>query len=136
MLSTQYPLLDIFVSIIEFFILFLWIFLLINILFDLFRSHDLKGWEKAVWVIALILFPFLGVLIYLIFRGGKMHERSVQYARQQDEAFKQYVRQTAAAPGSSTADQIARLADLKNQGALTEEEFQREKAKVLSSSSA
>lgn len=133
MLATSYPLLDIFVSIIEFFILFLWMFLLINILFDLFRSHDLKGWHKALWLILLILLPLLGVLVYLIVRGGSMHERALRQAKDQDNAFREYVRQTAGTPGSTSADQIARLAELKDQGALTEDEFQREKAKVLSS---
>ena len=130
LLASSYPLLDIFVSIIEFFILFLWIFLLINIFFDLFRSHDLKGWHKALWAILLIILPFIGVLLYLIVRGGGMHERSVQQAKQQDAEFKQYIRQTAGSQGS-TADQIARLAQLKDQGALTQEEFDREKTKIL-----
>jgi hypothetical protein len=133
LLATQYPLLDIFVSIIEFFILFLWIFLLINIFFDLFRSHDLKGWHKAVWAIFLIILPFIGVLVYLIVRGGGMHERSAQQAKRQDEAFQQYVRQAAHSPGSTSADQLTRLAQLKDQGVLSQEEFDREKAKVLGS---
>ncbi len=130
LLASSYPLLDIFVSIIEFFILFLWIFLLINVFFDLFRSHDLKGWHKALWAIVLIIFPFIGVLIYLIVRGGGMHERSIQQAKQRDTEFKEYVRQATGSQGSS-ADQIARLAQLKDQGALTQDEFDREKAKVL-----
>lgn len=134
MIGTSYPLLDIFWSIIEFFILFLWIFLLVMILFDLFRSHDLKGWHKAIWLLVLIIFPFLGVLIYLIVHGGGMHERQLQQAKQQDEAFRSYVKQ-AAAPGGggSSADQLAQLAKLKEQGALTEDEFQKEKAKLISS---
>lgn len=134
LLASSYPLLDIFVSIIEFFILFLWIFLLINVLIDLFRSRDLKGWHKALWLVGLIILPFLGVLAYLIVRGGSMHERSMQQAKQQDEAMREYVRQAAGTPGSSSADQLARLADLRDKGALTQEEFDREKAKVLSSS--
>lgn len=133
MLAAQYPLLDIFVSIIEFFVLFLWIFLLVNILFDLFRSHDLKGWHKALWLLLLIVLPLFGVLIYLIVRGGGMHQRSVQRAQDQQKAFRQYVQQTVTSEGSSSADQIARLAELKDKGALTDAEFEREKAKVLGS---
>lgn len=133
LLASSYPLLDIFVSIIEFFILFLWIFLLINVLIDLFRSHDLKGWHKAIWLVALIILPFFGLLAYLIVRGGSMHERSVQQAKRQDEAMREYVRQAAGTSGSNSADQLARLADLRDKGALTQDEFDREKAKVLSS---
>ena len=101
--TQQYPLADIFLSIIEFFLLFVWIFLLITVFFDLFRSHDLKGWAKAIWVIVLILFPFLGVLIYLIARGGGMHERQAQQAKQQDEAFRSYVQQAAREGGGAGA---------------------------------
>lgn len=131
MLASSYPLLDIFVSIIEFFVLFLWIFLVVNIVFDLFRSHDLKGWHKAVWLLFIIFLPLFGVLFYLIFRGGGMHERAVQQAQRQDRAFRDYVR--GAAGGSSNVAELERLAQLREQGTLSEEEFQREKQKLLAS---
>jgi hypothetical protein len=129
MLFTTYPLLDIFVSIIEFFLLFLWIFLLVTIIFDLFRSHDLKGWHKAVWLLFIVVLPFLGVLVYLIVRGGGMHERQTQRAQQQEEAFRAYVRQASGT--SSNVTELERLTKLRDQGALTEDEFQREKAKLV-----
>lgn len=142
-LASSYPLLDIFVSIVEFFVLFLWIFLLINVLFDLFRSHDLKGWHKAVWLLFLILLPFFGVLIYLIVRGGGMHERQAQQAKRQEDAFRAYVRDAAgtastqagsgATGGGSSADQLTQLAHLKSQGVLSDEEFERAKARLIGS---
>jgi ABC-type multidrug transport system fused ATPase/permease subunit len=131
MLASSYPLLDIFVSIIEFFLLFLWIFLLVNVIFDIFRSHDLKGWHKALWLLFIIVLPLLGVLIYLIARGGSMHERSVQQARRRDEAFRDYVRQTAG-DGRTNVEELERLSQLHDRGVLSDEEFQREKAKLLS----
>ncbi len=131
-ISTNYPLLDIFVSIVEFFVLFLWIFLLVNIIFDLFRSHDLKGWHKALWLLFIILLPFLGVLVYLIVRGGGMHQRSVEQARRSEEAFRDYVRQ--AAGGQSGVDELARLTQLREKGALSDAEFEQAKAKLLGTS--
>jgi hypothetical protein len=86
---------------------------------------------KALWVIFIIILPFLGVFLYLIFRGGSMHERAAQQAALQQKAFDQYVRQAAGAPGADTASQLTQLADLKAQGVLTEEEFQSQKAKLL-----
>ena len=113
----------------EFFLFFLWIWLLIVIFGDIFRSHDMGGLAKALWVIFVIIVPFLGVLIYLIVRGGSMQERTVAQAQRQQEAFDDYVRKTAA--GSSNVDELAKLADLKESGVLTESEFEAQKAKVL-----
>ncbi|HEV8064968.1 MAG TPA: SHOCT domain-containing protein [Acidimicrobiales bacterium] len=84
-----------------------------------------------MWVIGIIVMPYLGVLVYLIFRGGKMHERAAQQAAQQQKAFDQYVKQAAGTPGNSTADQLAKLANVKSQGLLTDAEFDAEKAKIL-----
>jgi hypothetical protein len=111
---------------------FIWIWLLIMVFADLFRSHDLSGWAKALWVIGIILFPYLGVLVYLIARGHKMHEHAVQDAQAQDAAFKQYVQQ-AAGSGGSVADELTRLADLKEKGVISDAEFEQLKAKALSS---
>jgi hypothetical protein len=115
-----------------FFLFIIWIWLLIMVFVDVFRSHDMGGWAKALWVIFIIVLPFLGVFIYLIARGGKMHERAAADAAQQQKAFDTYVQQTAGA-GSSAADQLSKLADLKNNGVITEDEFAAQKAKILAS---
>ena len=129
--SSNYPVLDIFWSILEFFLWVIWIWLLIWIFIDIFRSHDLSGWAKALWFLFVLIIPLVGVLVYLIVRGGSMHERSVQQVQQQDEAFKQYVQQAAASSPASTADQLAKLADLRDRGVITSDEFDREKQKLL-----
>lgn len=129
MLANSYPLLDIFWTMLEFFFFFAWIWLLIIVLSDIFRSRDLNGFAKALWVLFVIVIPLVGVLVYLIARGGSMHERAIEQARQQDQAFQAYVQETAGSP--STADQLAKLGDLKASGAITEEEFQAAKAKAM-----
>lgn len=131
MLAYTYPLLSIFWTMLEFFFFVLWIWLLIYIFMDIFRSHDMGGFAKALWVLFVIILPFLGVLVYLIARGGSMHERAAKQAEAQQEAFDDYVKQTAGGGGSS-ADQLAKLADLKEKGVLTDAEFEAQKAKILS----
>ena len=131
MLASSYPILDIFLTTLYFFIFIIWLWLLFMVFIDIFRSHDLKGWAKGLWVIGIIIMPYLGVLVYLIFRGGKMHERAAQQAAQQQKAFDQYVKQAAGTPGNSTADQLAKLANVKSQGLLTDAEIDAEKAKIL-----
>ena len=133
MLASSYPVLDAFLTILYFFLFIIWIWLLIWVFMDIFRSHDLKGWAKALWVVFIIILPFLGVFVYLIARGDKMHERAARDAAQQQQAFDQYVRQTAGTPGDTTADQLAKLADLKSQGVLTDAEFEAQKSKILAS---
>jgi Short C-terminal domain/Phospholipase_D-nuclease N-terminal len=130
--STNYPVLDAFLTMLWFFLFVIWIWLLIMVFIDIFRSHDIGGWVKALWVIFIIILPFLGVFVYLIARGGKMHERAAAEAAQQQKAFDTYVRQTAGSGGSS-ADQLSKLADLKSQGVLTDAEFEAQKAKILAS---
>ena len=88
------------------------------------------GGAKALWVIFVIVLPFLGIFVYLIARGGKMHERAEQAAQQQQQAFDSYVKETAGS--SSSVDQLAKLADLKQSGAITDAEFEAQKAKLLS----
>jgi hypothetical protein len=129
-LGYDYPLLGVFWTMLEIFLFIIWIWLLIIVFTDIFRSKDIGGFAKALWVIFVIVLPFLGVLIYLIARGGKMQERAVKDAQQQDQAFRAYVQETAGA--TSTADEVAKLADLKASGAISEEEFQAAKAKALS----
>jgi hypothetical protein len=131
MLAYDYPLLGIFWTMLWFFLFFIWIWILISIFADIFRSQDMGGWAKAGWTIFVIVLPFLGVLIYLIARGKSMQERSMQRAAQQEQDFRGYVQE--AAGGSSSADQLSKLADLKEQGVLTDAEFEAEKAKILSS---
>jgi predicted PurR-regulated permease PerM len=129
--SSSYPLLNIFWSMFVFFLWIIWIWILIWIFIDIFRSHDLSGGAKALWVLFVLFIPLVGVLVYLIARGGKMHEHAAQDARQQDQEFRQYVQQAAASSPASTADQLSKLADLRDRGVISAEEFEREKAKVL-----
>ena len=133
MLATTYPLLDFFWTLLEIFLLIVWIWLAISVFFDIFRSHDMGGVAKALWVLFIVIFPFLGILVYLIARGGKMHERAADQAAQQQKAFDQYVKQAAGTPGETSADQLHKLADLKSQGVLTDAEFEAQKAKILAS---
>ena len=128
--SSSYPLLNIFWSMFIFFLWILWIWILIWIIIDIFRSHDLGGFAKAMWFLFIIFIPLIGVLVYLIARGGKMHEHAAQQAQQQDREFRAYVQD--AAGSQSSADQLAKLADLRERGAISADEFAREKAKVLS----
>jgi hypothetical protein len=97
---------------------------------DIFRSHDLSGWAKALWVIFVILVPYLGVFVYLIARGHKMSEHAMEAAQAQDAAMRQYVQQAAGT--GSAADQLSKLADLKAQGVIDDAEFERLKAQVVS----
>jgi hypothetical protein len=120
----------------EFFLWILWFFLLFRVISDLFRSHDIGGWGKAGWMILVILLPFFGVLIYVIVRGRGMAERDMAQAKQTDEAFKKYIRESAGSDadgtgGASHADELKKLADLKAAGQLSDEEFQRAKDKIL-----
>jgi hypothetical protein len=130
--SYQYPILDFFLTMLYFFLFVIWIWLLITVFVDIFRSHDMGGFAKALWVIFVIILPFLGVFVYLIARGGEMHERAATDAAQQQKTFDDYVRQTAGASGGTAADQLTKLADLKSEGVITDAEFQDQKAKILS----
>ena len=127
--SSSYPVLDVFWTILMIFLWVIWFWILITIIIDIFRSHDLSGWAKALWFLFILFLPLIGVLAYLIVRGGKMHERQVRQVQRQEEQMRSYVQQ-AASPQSS-ADQLAKLADLRDRGVITAEEFDREKAKIL-----
>jgi len=116
-------------SFLWFFMFFIWIWLLIVVFSDIFRSHDLGGFAKFLWVIFVIVAPYLGVFLYIIIRGHKMNEHAMQAAQAQEAATRQYVQSVAGSP--SAADEIAQLADLKAKGTITEEEFQAGKAKAL-----
>jgi multidrug resistance efflux pump len=110
---------------------FIWIWLLIIVFSDIFRSHDLGGFAKFLWVIFVIILPYLGVFVYLIARGHKMSEHAQEAAQAQDAAARAYIQQ-AAGTQSSPADELQRLADLKAQGVIDDAEFQRLKAKAIS----
>jgi hypothetical protein len=127
--SYSYPLLGAFWTIFIIFLWVIWFWILITIIIDLFRSHDLSGFAKALWFIFIIFLPLIGVLVYLIARGGKMHEHAVKDAQRQEAEFRTYVQD--AAGSQSPADQLAKLADLRDRGVITAEEFDREKAKIL-----
>jgi predicted PurR-regulated permease PerM len=128
----NYPLLDFFWTIFEIFLWVIWIWILIWIFIDIFRSRDLSGFAKALWFLFVLFIPLIGVLVYLIVRGGSMHERAVQQAQQQDQEARQYIREAAGT--QSPADQLSKLAELRDKGVISADEFEREKAKILSSS--
>jgi hypothetical protein len=128
---SNYPVLDIFWSLLEFFLWVIWIWILIWIFIDIFRSHDLSGGAKALWFLFVLFIPLVGVLVYLVVRGGSMHERAVKQAQHQDDAFRHYVQQAAESSPASTADQLTKLADLRDRGVISAEEFDREKQKLL-----
>ena len=107
-----------------FFMFFIWFWLLIVVFADIFRSHDLSGWGKALWTLFVIVLPYLGVFVYVIARGHKMHEHAGQTAGGQTVG-------TGRATTPSSADEIARLADLRDRGEITDAEFQQAKAKAL-----
>lgn len=128
----NYPLLNLFLTFLWFFLFVMWIWALIYIMMDIFRSRDIGGFAKALWLIFIIIIPWLGVLVYLIARGGSMADRSMKEAADNEAAFKAYVQQTAGS-GTSAAEQLEKLAALKASGALTDDEFAAQKAKILSS---
>ena len=129
--SNQYPILAAFWWMLMFFLFVVWIFILFHVIVDIFRSHDMSGGIKALWVIFVVIVPFLGVFVYLIARGGSMHERQARDAQAQEQQFRAYV-QEAASSGSS-ADELTKLADLRDRGVITDAEFQQSKAKILAS---
>jgi hypothetical protein len=131
MLAYDYPILGLFWTMLMFFLWFAWLLLLFRVFADIFRSHDMGGFAKALWSIFVILVPFLGVLVYVIARGHSMTERDIASARRDEAAFRSYV-QEAAGSGGGTADELAKLADLKAKGVLTDDEFAQQKAKLLS----
>jgi hypothetical protein len=133
MLADDFGTGQVFLSFLWFFLFFIWIWLLITVFADIFRSPDLSGWAKAAWTIFVVLVPYLGVFVYLIARGGKMHEHAVSLAQQQDQAARAYIRDAVNSPTTGgPADQIQRLVDLRAQGVIDDAEFERLKARVAS----
>ncbi len=117
---------DALLTTLEFALLFLWIWIAVGVVFDIFRSHDLSNWAKTLWVLFIIVLPFLGVLAYLIVRGHTLHEH-----QEQDQARFRGFRHSAPHAAPSPADELGKLAELRDRGVLSSEEFERAKAKVL-----
>jgi hypothetical protein len=124
----DYSLGDAFLTVLWVFVFVAWILLLYVILSDLFRDHELSGWAKAIWVLFLIFVPFLTSLIYIIARGAGMRDRAIKEQAEAKRHVDSYIRETA---GTSPVDELHRLNELKEKGAISEEEFQRLKARVL-----
>jgi hypothetical protein len=128
LLATDFGTGQVFWSFLWFFMFFIWIWLLIIVFSDIFRSHDLGGVAKTLWVIFVILVPYLGVFVYLIARGHKMSEHAAEAAAAQDKAARQYIQQVTT---TSSADELAKLADLKAKGVIDDAEYASLKAKAL-----
>lgn len=130
MVAYDYPILGMFWTLLWFFLWVAWLIILFKVIFDIFRSKDLGGWGKALWVLFVIIIPWLGVLVYLIARGHSMTDRDLEAAQQQQDAFKQYVQQTAGT-SASVGDELSKLAALRDSGVLSDAEFAQQKAKLL-----
>lgn len=130
-MSDNYPLLNLFLTMLYFFLWVAWIFLLFRIITDLFRDRSLSGGWKAVWIVVLLVFPFLGAIVYLIARGGGMADRDEAQDKASRDALAQWVATAPGAAAPTPADQLTKLADLRNAGVLTDEEFAAQKAKIL-----
>ncbi|MGN9840106.1 SHOCT domain-containing protein [Nonomuraea sp. H19] len=127
----DYPLLNIFATMMWFFLWVVWLMLLFQVFGDLFRDDTVSGWAKAGWSIFVIVLPLLGVFVYLIVRGKGMGRREVAAMRERESRYYEAAERRAADRTTGQADELTRLADLKNHGELTPEEYERAKAKVL-----
>jgi len=125
----DYPLMGAFMTMLWFFLFVIWIMILFRVFADIFRSHDMGGFTKALWIIFVIFLPFLGILVYVLARGDNMAQHAQEDAQAQDAAFQSYVKQAAGTSGP--ADQLAQLAALRDSGQITAEEFEAGKAKIL-----
>jgi heme exporter protein D len=130
MTAYDYPLMGIFWTMLWWFLWIAWLIMLFRIFGDIFRSSDMGGWAKAFWSIFIIVVPLFGALIYLIARGRGMAERDIAQAQEREQAFRSYVQQTAAGTPSS-ADELTKLAELRDRGVITPDEFAQQKAKLL-----
>ena len=119
-------------SLVWFTLFFIWIWLLIMVFSDIFRSRDLSGWAKALWTIFVVILPYIGILVYFIARGHKMSEHAIEHAQRADAASRAYI-QSVAGSTNSPSEVLARIADLKARGVIDDAEFQRMKAQVISS---
>ena len=128
-MSGDFGLWDVFVSMYWFMLLVVWIWMIIAIFGDIFRDHELGGGAKALWTLFIIIIPWLGALVYLIVRGRSMNERALQAAKANDEHMRAYVRD--AAGSTSTADELRKLNELRAEGVLSQEDYEKAKAKTL-----
>ncbi|MFJ3231471.1 SHOCT domain-containing protein [Streptomyces sp. NPDC086787] len=142
-LAYDYPLLSAFWTMLWFVVLVMWFVLLFKVIVDVFRDDSLNGWAKAGWLVFAIVLPFLGVFVYVVARGKGMGERELAEARQRQQAFDSYIREKAGTTGTtgtgtasahSSAEQLAKLSELRNHGDITEDEFRRAKQQVLAGS--
>ncbi|MFF9277007.1 SHOCT domain-containing protein [Streptomyces griseosporeus] len=132
-LAYDYPLLSMFWTMLWFFLWIMWFVLLFRIIGDIFRDDELSGWGKTGWMIFVIVLPFLGVFVYVIARGKSMGRREIAHAQAQQAQFDAYIKQTAADGNRPTsADELAKLSDMRARGDITDEEFRRAKDLVLS----
>ncbi|KAB1148194.1 SHOCT domain-containing protein [Streptomyces luteolifulvus] len=132
-LAYDYPLLSVFWSMLWFFLWIMWFILLFRVVVDIFRDDDMSGWAKTGWLLFCICLPFLGVLVYVIARGRGMGRREVAQAREQQRQFDSYIRETAkSGGGTSSADELAKLSEIRARGDISDEEFRRAKEMVLS----
>jgi len=129
-MSGDFGLWDVFVSMFWFMLLVVWIWMIIAIFGDIFRDHELSGVAKALWTFFIIIIPWLGALVYLIVRGRSMNERALQAAKANDERTRAYVRDVAGS-STSTADELRKLNELRSEGVLSEEDYEKAKAKTL-----
>lgn len=127
----DYPILGIFWTMILVFLWIAWIVVLFRVIVDVFRSSDMGGWGKALWMIFVVVLPFLGVFVYLIARGKGMSERDIAEAKASQQAFDDYVRDVAGGGGGGTAAELSKLAELKEKGVISDAEFDAQKAKLL-----
>ena len=116
-------------TVLEIFVFAAWLMVLFTIIGDLFRDHGMSGWGKALWIIFLIFLPFLGTLIYLIARGHGMRERALAQQAEAQKQFDAYVKQTAG--GGTAADELTKLSKLHDEKKLSDEEFEKAKAKIV-----
>ncbi|HTL87234.1 MAG TPA: SHOCT domain-containing protein [Acidimicrobiia bacterium] len=130
MLGSEWAVGQVFWSMLWFTLFFIWIWLLVVVFSDIFRSHDMGGFAKFLWIAFVIITPYLGVFVYLIARGHKMSEHAIEQAQAYDSAQRAYIRD-AVGSGGSTADELANLAALKSQGVIDDAEFERLKAKAI-----
>ncbi len=129
-MSSDFGLGDVIVSMFWFMLLVVWIWMIIAIFGDIFRDHELSGVAKALWTFFIIIIPWLGALVYLIVRGRSMNERALQAAKANDERTRAYVRDVAGT-STSTADELRKLNELRSEGVLSEEDYEKAKAKTL-----
>lgn len=132
LVASDYPFLDVFWTMIIFFLWVIWIWVLIVVLMDVFRRHDTSGWAKAAWVFFIIFVPLLGVLTYLIVNGQGMSERNVKEARQSQSQMDDYVRSVASTSGA--AGEIEKAKQLLDSGAIDQQEYDALKQKALATS--